>query len=98
MGDVRLKHLCDPLELIYGKTMAYIYPGGECDIAVPGFSGPGNFAPFWMVPVPEKIGPGKKNRSRYRKTYCGAPSLKKCIFETPYWTDSHLDKAMTLNF
>ena len=40
----------------------------------------------------------KKNRSRYRKTYCGAPSLKKCIFETPYWTDSHLDKAMTLNF
>ena len=60
MGDVRLKHLCDPLELSYGKTMAYIYPGGECDIAVPGISGPGNFAPFWMVPVPEKIGPGKR--------------------------------------
>ncbi len=32
----------------------------ECDIPVPGIPGPGNFAPFWMVPVPvsEKIGPG----------------------------------------
>ena len=29
--------------------------------------GPGNFAPFWMVPVPEKIGHGKKYRYRYRK-------------------------------
>ena len=67
MGDVRLKHLCDPLELSYGKTMAYIYPGGECDIAVPGIPGPGNFAPFWMVPVPEKIGPRKKFRYRYQK-------------------------------
>ena len=41
----------------------------ECDIPVPGIPGPGNFAPFWMVPVPvpEKFGPGKKNRYRYRK-------------------------------
>ena len=41
----------------------------ECDIPVPGIPGPGNFAPFWMVPVPvpEKIGPGKKYRYRYRK-------------------------------
>ena len=29
--------------------------------------GPGNFAPFWMVPVLEKIGPRKKFRYRYRK-------------------------------
>ena len=31
--------------------------------------GPGNVAPFWMVPVlvPKKFGPGKKYRSRYRK-------------------------------
>ena len=43
--------------------------GAECDIPVPGIPGPGNFAPFWMVPVPvpEKIGPGKKYRYRYRK-------------------------------
>ena len=43
----------------------------ECDIPVPGIPGPGNFAPFWMVPVPvpEKIGPGKKYWSRYRKKY-----------------------------
>ena len=41
----------------------------ECDIPVPGIPGPGNFAPVWMVPVPvpEKFGPGKKYRSRYRK-------------------------------
>ena len=41
----------------------------ECDIPVPGIPGPGNFAPFWMVPVPvpEKFGPGKKYRYRYRK-------------------------------
>ena len=41
----------------------------ECDIPVPGIPGPGNLAPFWMVPVPvpEKIGPGKKYRYRYRK-------------------------------
>ena len=43
----------------------------ECDIPVPGIPGPGNFAPFWMVPVPvpEKFGPGKKYRSRYRKKF-----------------------------
>ena len=31
--------------------------------------GPGNVAPFWMVPVlvPKKFGSGKKYRSRYRK-------------------------------
>ena len=41
----------------------------ECDIPVPGIPGPGNCAPFWMVPVPvlEKIGPGKKCRYRYLK-------------------------------
>ena len=31
----------------------------ECDIPVPGFPGPGNFAPFLMVPVPEKMVPEK---------------------------------------
>ena len=48
--------------------------------------GPGNFAPFWMVPVPapEKNGPGKKYWSRYRKKFW-VPSLSASYYQLNNW-------------